>query len=60
MLHPKGELTEAQVRLALRKQETGEVEAGHERVHETSATGFLASGLHIESLQYVHVASKPP
>ncbi|KZP27106.1 hypothetical protein FIBSPDRAFT_712253, partial [Athelia psychrophila] len=45
-----GGVTEAQVRLQLRK-ETDEVHEGRAALHETSATGFLAMGLHIEHLQ---------
>lgn len=46
-----GGVTEAQVRLQLRKEETDEVHEGRATLHETSATGFLAMGLHIEHLQ---------
>lgn len=46
-----GGVTEAQVRLQLRKEETDEVHEGRAALHETSATGFLTMGLHIEHLQ---------
>lgn len=39
------------MRLQLHKEETDEVHQGRAALHETSATGFLSMGLHIETLQ---------
>ncbi|KAF7968026.1 hypothetical protein HWV62_32158 [Athelia sp. TMB] len=50
-LPTKDGITEAQVRLELRKEETGQINEGRGALHETSATGFLVMGLHIEGLQ---------
>jgi hypothetical protein len=47
----EGGLTEAQVRLQLRKDEVDEIKEGKATMHDTSATGFLVTGLHIEALQ---------
>ncbi|KZP08228.1 hypothetical protein FIBSPDRAFT_901419 [Athelia psychrophila] len=46
-----GGVTEAQVRLKLRQEETAEVHEGQGALHETSTMGFLAMGLHIEKAQ---------
>jgi hypothetical protein len=44
---------EAQMRLALRKEEEEEVKQGRMPLHATSATAFLAAGIQLENTQCV-------
>lgn len=48
-----GKLSEAKIRLELKKEEAEEAKQGRMPIHATSASGFLTTALHLEEMQYV-------